>query len=293
MPDYYEVIKEPVALSTLKHKQLTREYKSFAEFVRDCALITHNAQTYNRPEAGAYQDAIIMRGVMERELYQIAEQKIISPELAVLPDLGEIPPASPRPLEYEDDEDEEDDEDDEDDEADDSDEDGAKRRRKRGPRSSAVTIKREGGQKGDGDRGNEDSRKRRGRPPRVDTPMEARIKAVLKGIRKHKNEQGQIMIHQFEKLPDKATMPEYYQETKEPIAIELIKVGSLEPATRFYILSTLERAGKLLTLGRENKRGKNINLLIILCGILTPCLIMPNRTTKTKARSIKRPSSYK
>lgn len=226
MPDYYEVIKEPVALSTLKHKQLTREYKSFAEFVRDCALITHNAQTYNRPEAGAYQDAIIMRGVMERELYQLAEQEIISPELAVLPDLGEIPPASPRPLEYEDDEDEEDDEDDEDDEADDSDEDGAKRRRKRGPRSNAVTIKREGGQKGDGDRGNEDSRKRRGRPPRVDTPMEARIKAVLKGIRKHKNEQGQIMIHQFEKLPDKATMPEYYQETKEPIAIELIKVGS-------------------------------------------------------------------
>ena len=69
-----------------------------------------------------------------------------------------------------------------------------------------------------------DQRKRRGRPPRVDTPMEARIKAILKGIRKYKNDAGQIMIHQFEKLPDKVSMPEYYQEVKEPIAIELIKV---------------------------------------------------------------------
>ncbi len=227
MPDYYEVIKEPVALSTLKAKQLTRAYRNFAEFVRDCALIAHNAQTYNRPEAGAYQDAITIRGVMEREFQQLVEQQIISPEVAVLPDLGEIPPASPHPLEYEEEDDDEDDEDDEDDDADDSEEEGVKRRRKRGPRSNAAINKREGGSRGDGDKGNDaDSRKRRGRPPRVDTPMEARIKAVLKGIRKHKNELGQIMIHQFEKLPDKATMPEYYLEIKEPIAIELIKVGS-------------------------------------------------------------------
>ena len=55
--------------------------------------------------------------------------------------------------------------------------------------------------------------------------MEARIKAVLKGIRKYKNDAGHIMVHQFEKLPDKTAMPEYYLEIKEPIAIELIKVG--------------------------------------------------------------------
>ena len=224
MPDYYEVIKEPVALSTLKAKLLGREYKNLAEFVRDCALIPHNAQTYNRPEAGAYQDALVIRDLMEKELGQLVEQKIISPEAAIFPDLGEIPPASPRPLEDEEDEDEEDDEDDEDDDADDSDDEGGKRKRKPGRRSLAA-IKRDGGSKGETEKGTDaDSRKRRGRPPRVDTPMEARIKAVLKGIRKHKNDSGQIMIHQFEKLPDKATMPEYYQEVKEPIAIELIKV---------------------------------------------------------------------
>ncbi|KAI4260974.1 MAG: hypothetical protein L6R42_003818, partial [Xanthoria sp. 1 TBL-2021] len=124
MPDYYEVIKEPVALSTLKYKLQNRGYGTFADFVRDCALIPHNAQTYNRPEAGAYQDALVIKSVMERELRQIAEENIISPQDAILPDLGEIPPASPRPAEEEEEDEDEDDEDDEEEEADDSEEEG-------------------------------------------------------------------------------------------------------------------------------------------------------------------------
>lgn len=224
LPDYYEVIKEPVALSTLKSKLQNRQYRSFADFVRDCALIPHNAQTYNRPEAGAYQDALVIKGIMETEFQQLAEDGVIPKDDAILPDLGEIPPASPRPVEEDEDEEDEDDEDEEDEEGDESDEEGAKRKRRRGPRSSAAITKRDGTSKDDSQKGGDsDPRKRRGRPPRVDTPMEARIKAVLKGIRKHKNDLGHIMIHQFEKLPDKTAMPEYYQEIKEPIAIEIIK----------------------------------------------------------------------
>lgn len=225
MPDYYDVIKEAVALSTLKSKILTKGYQKFPEFVRDCALISHNAQIYNRPEAGAYQDALVLRDFFEKQLKQLVEDGIITIEEATPPDLGEIPPASPRPIDEEEDEEEqeeEDDEDDEDEEMDDSDDDG-KKKKKRGPRSTAAITKREGGSKDDKG-GDAEARKRRGRPPRVDTPMEARIKAVLKGIRKFKNDAGHIMIHQFEKLPDKTIMPEYYAEIKDPIAIELIKV---------------------------------------------------------------------
>lgn len=40
VPDYYEIIKEPMALSILKQKINKREYKNFAEFVRDCALVS-------------------------------------------------------------------------------------------------------------------------------------------------------------------------------------------------------------------------------------------------------------
>ena len=232
LPEYYDVIREPVALSTLKQKQTTKEYKSFSEFVRDCALISHNAQTFNRPEAGAYQDALTLKRVFEKEFKALADRGIISPEEGTLPYLGELPPVddTPLPAEEEEVEDEDDEDEDEDDEDEDSDDEGVKRRRRRGPRSTAAITKREGGAKDDSKGNDAESQKRRGRPPRVDTPMESRIKAVLKGIRKFKNNLGQIMIHQFEKLPDKVTLPEYYIETKEPMAIEQIKVRILQHA---------------------------------------------------------------
>ena len=206
---------------------MQKDYKSFAGFVRDCALICHNAQTYNRPEAGAYQDALMLKRVFEAEFKALAEEGVISPDVAKLPDLGDLPPVeSPPPVEEEEEEEEDDDEDDEDEDLEDSDDEAGKRKPRRGPRSTAAITKREGGGKDDGSqRGNDaEARKRRGRPPRVDTPMEARIKAILKGVRKYKNDLGHIMIHQFEKLPDKASMPEYYIEIKEPMAIEQIKV---------------------------------------------------------------------
>lgn len=217
-----------MALSTLKGKHLHKSYATFAGFVRDAALITHNAQTYNRPEAGAYQDSILLRGIFQKELQTLVDQSIISPEAAKYPDLGELPPVEdlPPPLEEEEEDDEEEDEDEEDDDEDEEDDtdDDRKRKRKRGPRSTAVVSKREGGGKGDsGQKSSDDPRKRRGRPPKVDTPMEARIKAILKAVRKFKNDNGHLVIHQFEKLPDKAELPDYYIEIKEPLAVEQIK----------------------------------------------------------------------
>lgn len=40
VPDYYDIIKEPMALSILKARINKREYKQFSEFVRDCALVS-------------------------------------------------------------------------------------------------------------------------------------------------------------------------------------------------------------------------------------------------------------
>ncbi|KAI9797955.1 MAG: hypothetical protein M1833_005011 [Piccolia ochrophora] len=214
-PDYYDVIKEPMALSTVKANINSKTYKEFSDFVRDFALISHNAQTYNKPEAPAYKDALVLKSVVEGELKKLVDQKTISGEAAALPDLGEIPPH-----EEGEDEDEEE-EDDEDDEGDDSDEEGVRRRRRRGPRSTAANTKRDGG---DASKGTEaDLRKKRGRPPRVDTPMEARIKAIIKGLRKLRGSDGSQKITKFEKLPDKAQMPEYFSEIKNPMALDTIK----------------------------------------------------------------------
>ncbi|KAI9707144.1 MAG: hypothetical protein M1836_000104 [Candelina mexicana] len=227
VPDYYDVIKEPVALSTIKAKlNVSKDYKAFSEYVRHFALIFHNAQVYNRPEARAYQDALTLKSLVQSELGKLVEQGTVSAEVATFPDLGEIPIASPRAIEEEDEEDEEDEEEDDDEEADDSDEDGRRRKKRRGPRSTAAIAKREGGGSKDdgGQKGNDaESRKKRGRPPRVDTPMELRIKAVLRGVRKFKNTEGQMKCIHFERLPDKSTMPEYFEEIKVPMATEVIK----------------------------------------------------------------------
>jgi chromatin structure-remodeling complex subunit RSC1/2 len=55
--------------------------------------------------------------------------------------------------------------------------------------------------------------------------MEARIKAIMKGIRKPRNSQNKLMISHFERVPDKAVMPEYHAEIKTPMAMDMLKVG--------------------------------------------------------------------
>lgn len=148
--------------------------------------------------------------VFHDQFKKLVANGVISAEEAKYPDLGEIPEADPLP----DDEDEEEEEE-EDDEEDSEDE--GRRRKKPGPKPG---FKR--GMK-DSQKQEPDLRKKRGRPPRVDTPMETRIKTILKGIRKFKGPGGHLKIVHFERLPDKAAYPDYYMEIKEPIAIDIIK----------------------------------------------------------------------
>lgn len=203
-----------MAMSTIKAKINNKEYKNWSEFVRDWAQIVHNAQVFNRADAGAYQDAVTLRDVVTTELKKLVDLKVISEEVAQFPYLGEIPPQDDVPPEEEDDDEDEDDEEDDDIGGDDSDDDGGKRKRKRGRPS-----KRERDLDKDDD---PETRKKRGRPPKVLTPVEARIQAVLKGIRKPKGAGG-LKITSFERLPDKAVMPEYYAEIREPMAFDVLK----------------------------------------------------------------------
>ena len=97
IPTYYEVIKEPIAMSNIKASLANRTYTAFPEFVRDCALLWHNAHTYNRPDAGAYQDASVLKDLMEQEFKRLAEQKTVPAGVVEWPDLGEIPPVEDVP----------------------------------------------------------------------------------------------------------------------------------------------------------------------------------------------------
>ncbi|KAF2752169.1 chromatin structure-remodeling complex protein-like protein rsc1 [Sporormia fimetaria CBS 119925] len=225
VPDYYDVIKEPMATSVIKSKIQKKEYKNFTEFVRDFALIPYNAQVYNRAASQAYIDAEEVRTALEAELKKLVEEKVISEDVATLPYLGEIPEQDPLlPDEEEEEDSDAEEHDDEDEEDEDEDDDDGKRKRRRGARSTAAISKREAGRTRDEARdGDPDARKKRGRPPRVDTPMEARIKNIMKGIRKPRNEQNRLMVSAFERVPDKTAMPEYHAEIKSPMAMDILK----------------------------------------------------------------------
>ena len=67
-------------------------------------------------------------------------------------------------------------------------------------------------------------KRKRGRPPKIDTPEEARIRAILRAIRKVKDSDGRQLFLEFEKLPDMEQYPDYYKEIKRPIALDHITV---------------------------------------------------------------------
>ncbi|KAK4960557.1 hypothetical protein LTR10_003453 [Elasticomyces elasticus] len=219
LPTYYDTIKEPIAMSTIKQKLHQRTYASFKEFVRDFALIAHNAQVFNRPDSGAFQDALVIRGELERLLGVEVASGTITAEMARLPDLGEIPTYEDviveDPAEAEEESSDDEGEEDDDEEGEELDDEGRPVKKRKVPRSGAASAKRQAV--------SEDPKKARGRPPKLLTPTEARIQAIIKGVRKPKNSRGQLMIKDFDRLPDKQIMPEYYVEIKTPMAYDILK----------------------------------------------------------------------
>lgn len=142
---------------------------------------------------------------------------------AKLPDLGELPPAEDSPPPPSDtgdadaDEDEEDEDEEEDDEDDEDSEEESRSRRRRGRGRGSMSGRR------DRDDRDDEAHKKRGRPPSVMTPMEARISSLLRGLRKFKDDDGNLLILPFERLPDKIAVPDYYTTITQPIALDQIK----------------------------------------------------------------------
>ena len=179
--------------------------------------ICHNAQVYNRPSSQIFSDASSLQDVFKERLNELVKKGAITAQDATIPDYGPLPefedspPAEER--EEADEEDEEEEEEEEEEEDDDSDDEGARRRARKSGRQSSRR-----------DRGEDDDpHKKRGRPPKVFTPLEARINELLRGLRRYKNREGQIAMVHFEKLPDKTELPDYYAAISEPIALDLIK----------------------------------------------------------------------
>lgn len=56
-PDYYEIIKNPIDLKTMREKVRRGEYSDVSEFLRDVELLFSNARTYNKKDTVYYKMA--------------------------------------------------------------------------------------------------------------------------------------------------------------------------------------------------------------------------------------------
>jgi ATP-dependent helicase STH1/SNF2 len=59
-PDYYLVIPEPIAMSTIEKRINSYHYNSLKDLCTDIALLARNARTYNEDGSMLYQDAILL-----------------------------------------------------------------------------------------------------------------------------------------------------------------------------------------------------------------------------------------
>ncbi|KAI0770991.1 SNF2 family N-terminal domain-containing protein [Trametes elegans] len=64
-PDYYHLIKQPIALSTIRKRISSHYYKNVLDFREDMRLMFNNARTYNQEGSWVYVDADEMEKVFD------------------------------------------------------------------------------------------------------------------------------------------------------------------------------------------------------------------------------------
>ncbi|CCJ28475.1 unnamed protein product [Pneumocystis jirovecii] len=217
IPDYYEVIKRPMALNIIKENINKNLYNTFHDFITDVAQIYYNAKLYNRRSSVIYSDACLNEMIIVKELSALKDKKLVDD--SILPVLGPLPPSSPGEEKSDDDgfdpDIEDKNEEDEEDEDEDDEDDVRHKRRRRETRIKSYeppkVMRFDTG----------DIKRKRGRPPKVDTPDEARMKIVLRVIRKEKDERGRTLFTWFEKFPDDKLNQSH--KIKQSISLEDIR----------------------------------------------------------------------
>ena len=70
-PDYYEVIKEPIDIESIKTKLKNRAYKTKEQFAYDCRLIFDNCEFFNEDESQIGQAGHKLRAYFETKWLKI------------------------------------------------------------------------------------------------------------------------------------------------------------------------------------------------------------------------------
>lgn len=71
--DYYDVIKEPMDLSTMESKLENDKYESFDKFLYDCKLIFNNCRAYNAETTTYYKNATKLEKFLNKKIKESAD----------------------------------------------------------------------------------------------------------------------------------------------------------------------------------------------------------------------------
>ncbi|KAI0765639.1 hypothetical protein BD413DRAFT_637686 [Trametes elegans] len=96
VPDYYDIIKNPMCWDTIDRKLDSHEYLDLAQFKGDIELVVSNAMTYNQPSTPFYKTALRIQTSLPTILADLDRTLSIRPTPKVeAPECGQLSPDLP------------------------------------------------------------------------------------------------------------------------------------------------------------------------------------------------------
>ncbi|KAJ2356705.1 ATP-dependent DNA helicase Snf21, partial [Coemansia sp. RSA 2611] len=78
-PDYYVIIRHPIAMKTIRHNVKAGKYASIGNFHRDWKLMFDNTRTYNEEGSVVYEDACEMQRALEETMSRLTGEDYTTP----------------------------------------------------------------------------------------------------------------------------------------------------------------------------------------------------------------------
>ncbi|KAM3877589.1 polybromo 1, like isoform 3-T3 [Diretmus argenteus] len=186
-PDYYAIIKEPIDLRAIAQRIQIGYYKSISAMAKDVELLAKNAKTYNEPGSQVFKDANTIRKVFSQRKTELEHAEPTKSSLRI-----------------------------------------RNRRTVQGDRLSTITVALQYGSESEDDpvlsgsvRYDEGESEAECLSSSMD--MGNPVFQLYEAVRGGRNNQGQLLSEPFMQLPSRREYPDYFQQIKQPIALQQIR----------------------------------------------------------------------
>nr|XP_043879849.1 protein polybromo-1-like isoform X2 [Solea senegalensis] len=186
-PDYYAIIKEPIDLRTIAQRIQIGYYKSINAMAKDVDLMAKNAKTYNEPGSQVFKDANTIKKVFIQRKTELEHAEPTKSSLRI-----------------------------------------RNRRSGHGDRLSGVSVALHYGSESEDDpvlSGSVcyDEGESEAESQSSSMEMSNPIFQLYEAVRGARNSQGQVFSEPFQQLPSRREYPDYYQQIKQPVALQQIR----------------------------------------------------------------------